>query len=36
MRGSKFFLAGQNTPDYSRNWIDHLKVNQDTIEKVHG
>ena len=31
------FLAGQKRrPDYSRNWIDHLKVNKDTIENAAG
>ena len=31
----EIFLAGQKRrPDYSRNWIDHLKVNKDTIENA--
>ena len=33
----EIFLAGQKRkPDYSRNWIDHLKVNQNTIENAAG
>lgn len=33
----EIFLAGQKRrPDYSRNWIEHLKANQDTIENAAG
>lgn len=33
----EFFLAGQKKrPDYSRDWIEHLKVNKDTIAKAAG
>ena len=33
----EIFLAGQKKrPDYSRDWIEHLKGNKDTIEKAAG